>query len=184
MTNNFKQIGEYIDSLNCDNDTFFHISIISRLKDNRKQLLDKVIYDTYITSSREIYNQETTITKVCESLNARAYISLIPLSMQKYTDNLKHLYYNKSPQNLRQSIKNAMIKSNKNDDVLLLVDIDAHQLEDMDGIRELLKDNIIIEVPSRTGLHFVCNKFNVTEFHRHYPSIVVKTNGMTILYAY
>lgn len=201
MTNNFKIIGDFIDSFGkIDSDWFFHISVMIRHKDvewfpNGKNNNARTIYSLNVSSSEELYDQEKLITTMCDSLHARAYINLVPKSYEKAAswalENSVHSYTSKNYFGLSRSWSRGVDAASIKEHSLFLIDIDEPDIHRVDEIKNYIDehlqpmgDKVIIQVPSRTGIHLLCKKFDKLEFNNKFPDIDVKKNAMTILYCF
>lgn len=201
MTNNFKLIGEYIDSFGkIYSDWFFHISVMIRHKDvewfpNGKNNNARTIYSINVSSVEELYDQEQLISTMCDSLHARAYINLVPKSYEKAAswalENSVHNYTTKNYYGLSRSWSRGVDAASIKEYSLFLIDIDEPDKHRVDEIKNYINndlrplgDKVVIQVPSKTGIHLLCKKFDTLSFSKQFPNIDVKKNAMTILYSF
>lgn len=63
---------------------FYYLQVIQRKKDNPDLEQDRKRYQCYIASERDFNIHITRVKKVCEDYNARAYICLVPKSLEKF----------------------------------------------------------------------------------------------------
>jgi hypothetical protein len=73
-------------------------------------------------------------------------------------------------------------------DPIWLVDIDGPDMDDVDGICELISEistyplPVVAKIPSNSGLHVLSHPFNLHEFKIAYPAIEVHKDNPTNLY--
>lgn len=200
MVNNFKLIANYIDSFETNEDMFFYVSVIVRHKDvdwfpNRKNNDDRTIFSVYIGSSKELFEYENIITALCDSIKARAYINIVPKSyFEAASLTLEHVtktYIAKNYKGIKNSWSKGVGNSSLKEYKLFLVDIDEHDKHRVDEIKNYINnqirpigDKVVIQVPSRTGIHLLCKKFDTLEFRKQFKGIDIHKNGLTILYSF
>ena len=200
MTDNFEQISKYIESFPPMKDMFFHISVMIRHKDvewfpDGKNNNARTIYSVNVSSAQELNDQKKLISTMCDALNARAYINLSPKSYPAAAaialENATHSYVTKNYKGLQNSWSKGVAKASIKKYILYLVDIDE---PDKPRVNEIIKylngelrpsgDKVVLQVPSRTGIHLICRKFDTKNFEEKFPGIDVKKNSMTILYSF
>lgn len=200
MTNNFKLIGEFIDRFKKDDDIFFHISVMIRHKDvewfpNGKDNNARTIYTVNVSSSEELYDQEKLISTICEAVHGRAYINLVPKSYYRAAsrslENATHSYTSRNFRGVQKAWSKGVNAASIKEYSLFLVDIDELDKHRVDEIKNYINsdlrplgDKVVIQVPSKTGIHLLCKKFDTLTFSKKFPNIDVKKNAMTILYCF
>lgn len=198
MTDNFKKIADYIDSLNLDSDSFVHIQVMIRHKDvewfpRGKNNNARTIYSINISNSQDLWNHEILLKKLADSLNARVYINLTPRSYKEVAKlALVHSTENFTTENykgLGKSYSYAIGKQKNKENHLYLIDIDAPELHLVDEIINYINndlkplgDKLVLRLPSKTGVHLLVKKFDKLKFNEKYPNIDIKSNNPTILY--
>lgn len=200
MTDNFDLIADYISEFDIDQDTFFHISVMIRHKDvewfpKGKNNNARTIYSLNISSVEELYDNKLLITTLCNSLKARAYICIIPKSYKKAAanalENATQSFITENYKGLQSSWSKGVSKSSKVAYNRFLVDIDESELTRADEIIKYINEELdpsgdkeIISIPSKTGVHLICKKFNSKKFVEKFPNIDIKKHGLTILYTF
>lgn len=200
MTNNFKLIGEYINRFKKDDDIFFHISVMIRHKDvewfpNGKDNNSRTIYSVNVSSCEELYDLEKLISTICDAVHGRAYINLVPKSYFKAAsrtlENATHIYTSKNYRGVQKAWSKGVHSASLKEYNLFLIDIDEPDIHRVDEIKNYINtelrplgDKVVIQVPSRTGIHILCKKFDTLSFSKQFPNIDVKKNAMTILYSF
>jgi hypothetical protein len=191
MRDNFKLIRDYItfDS----KDDFYFLQILQRKKDgpgpdgvqikgtNNKA---RAIKSYCITSKEYLDSIEYEVKQLCNFFNARAmmYVSkrsfkLVALeNMKLCADNIYQDNYTHSRTNYWKACGLSYSQTEK----VYLVDIDAEDMHMLDIIRNYIESatirskmepgkRIILEVPTKTGIHLLCHPFDVATLQKFYP---------------
>lgn len=198
MTDNFEKIADYIDNLDLDSDSFIHIQVMIRHKDvewfpKGKDNNSRTIHSLNISSSQDLRNHKMLLKQLANSLNARVYINLTPRSYKEVAKlALMHATENFITENYRglsKSYSYAIGKQKNKKNHLYLVDIDAPEMHLVDEIINYINDDLkpsggklVLRLPSKSGIHLLCKKFDTLKFKEKYPDIDVKSNNPTILY--
>lgn len=201
MTDNFLPISKYIDeSFKNNEDMFFHISVMIRHKDvewfpKGKNNNSRTIYSVNVSNSTELNDQYKLISTLCDSLNARAYINLVPKSYKKSAGealrNATNAFTTQNYKGLQSSWSKGVAAGSIKEHSLYLVDIDDEYINKVHEIHDFINFNckplgykVKLKLPSKSGWHLLCEKFDTKEFNKEYPEVGVKKNAMTILYSY
>lgn len=168
ITNNIEKIVKLLDF---KTDTFYYLEILKRKKDNSKIIKDRKIYQRFITSLKELREILEDIKILCKIYNARAYISLIPKSNEKFTKECLRAFTDKVCSN---NYKNTFLIPekivllpqciNSKEDKFWILDVDE---KDKDYVTEFKKciekklTNIYEILNTPNGYHFVVDTFNL-----------------------
>lgn len=203
MIDNFELIKRMFYFNEADN-MFFHCQIVQRAKDHKPNKVREGAIKTYFIRSKEHLDKvKEEIILLCEYYGARAYInvagkdfsSLNSLLLLKLADdNNKGLVRN--PRKLLNGAAGELISRNKK----WVVDIDDINLKQpvedwlntyfwMEEIRITPSPyggsnyRIYNTIPTKNGVHFITDPFNVEEFTKKFPNVDVHKNSMgTLLY--
>ena len=155
---------------------FYYIQVIQRKKENPElDRSDIKRYQCFVTSMKDLDLHLPTVIKTCKDYNARAYISLIPRSLEKLAKQCALEYVkriNSGEYKRAWDIPNRLALSDlvraKNLDGKPNWMLDVDKIEDKDAIVEFLqKLNIVITAIINTphGCHILVEVFN--------PSILI-----------
>lgn len=162
---------------------FYFIQVIQRRKDNPElEKTDMKRYQCFITSETDLDIHLNRIKKVCNDFNARAYISLIPRSLEKLGKQCLLEYakrVNSSDYSRIWDIPNrlALSEETRMSGVLpkpfRMLDLDDSDLNSLNLLIESLEalGLIVVEtIPTLNGYHVLVEAFN--------PKLLLK-DGMT-----
>jgi hypothetical protein len=199
MTNNFEIIKPLLNF--DDENTFYFIQILKRKKENSEMNKNaRVVDNFYIYTIEDLDKLKNKIIDVCVKYNARAYINVNKLNLEKIA-----LYIQKKIIDLIiakqfKSIKNVYPsvcgKYTSEKTKRWIIDIDTEELKyknDIINIINILHSlnnkkiyNIVAEIPTKTGLHLISNPFDLKKFNEEMKkleiNIDIHKNSPTILY--
>lgn len=200
IINNFDLIGKLLYQL-AREDLVFDLIVLQRKKDVPEHKSGKIIYRKLIRSEDSLLEREFLIKTLCEHYKARAYINLSGKSREDITKKLSTkalddvLYtHNYSPERILGS---AIGDTNGNKDYKLwVIDIDFNPKPDADSINKMLVEEvrnkinscrpegekIVIDIPTRHGVHLITTPFDVQEFNKAGLDAEVKKDNPTLLY--
>ena len=202
MIDNFKDIKELLNFV--DDNTFFFIQIIKRRKENPEMKTGAAVINNYYLYKEEDLNKlRDKIINDCELHNARAYININRLDLQKVALGVNAKIADLLVQGDYKVIKNAYAMvcgsttSEKNK--RWIVDFDwintddhteAEQLQFLKiygTINELHKEvnanySILATLKTKNGIHIITEPFNIKKFRDIHPEIEVHKASPTILY--
>lgn len=150
---------------------FYFIQVIQRKKENPDlPTTDMKRYQCFITSLKDLDIHLPRIKKVCEDYNARAYISILPRSLEKlakqclleYAQRVNNQIYNRCwdiPS--RCALMDEIRYSDKKSKPFRMFDVDKK--EDVDTIIEYVKGvgiKVIETIPTLNGAHVIVEVFN------------------------
>ena len=202
MIDNFKLIKPLLTFPNAD--IYYHLQILRRGKDHPElPAANRVIKSYFICSLESLDYVEDEIKKLCEFFGARAYINLAPKSIKKTTMlQLKYLAQRAYEGDFKKIWKswNTCAGEIKGEEPRWVVDIDskdkfeileikrfinslsAKMLLMLDTIPPTDRELVLIEIPTKNGVHLITKPFNLYQFERVYPKIDVHKNNPTLLY--
>lgn len=179
MTDNFTLISTLLDF--SEPNTFYFIQILKRRKENPDMRTGvQVIDNFYLYNESDFVKLRERIVDQCEKNNARAYINLNRLDLEKvamYTvkQTMEYIILKdfKSVKNVYATVcgSHHSEKSKR-----WVVDIDEDCLDRKDEIRKIIeklheeivksKYQILAEVPTKSGVHIITNPFNMEKFRK------------------
>jgi len=206
MRDNFHIIEPLLDF--SDPNTFYFIQILKRRKDNPGLKTDvQTIDNLYIYGPDDLNKLREKIIDRCTKHNARAYINLNRLDLEKIALQTMRKVADLVIQGDYKAVKNVYSSVcgtyHSENEKRWVVDIDSDVLHLKDEIRKVIEGlqaeikghnyKILAEVPTRTGVHLISNPFNMYLFRSimadranpaepGYMKVDVQKNSPTILY--
>jgi len=198
VVDNFELINSLLDF--SEDNTFYLIQILKRRKENPDMKTGvQVIDNFYIYSEYDLSKLKDKIVEKCKSNNARAYINLNRLNLEKvalYTAKLTVDYIiNKDFRSVKNAYSTACGSHHSESNKRWLVDIDEEEMKHKDIIIEIIStlhkemnngNEILAEVPTKSGCHIITNPYNPLLFSKILESkglkIDVHKNSPTILF--
>ena len=171
---------------NENNEQFFTVVIVRRNKDFPKEIKikEKIIQSYYVRSFKQLSDLKEEITTICSLYGARAYINLNAKSLYEFQKKLTLQLATYSLNNVVISIDkliSGVVGKITGNNKKYIIDIDNK--EDLPGVIEKVESSILKEIPTVSGVHLICSKFDVKDFNTKYPNISVHKNSMgTLLY--
>lgn len=182
---------------------FWHIQLMIRYKDNpelvenlnkNKGNTNRSFMDVFVHSDKELLKNEEFISRICESIGARAYINLCPKSYQKAAKetmiNMTDAICTENWRRAKTAFKSAAAKAN--DKKLFMVDYDEKNELELNMIKEAIeatknskdtRKNIVIEtLPTKNGYHIICKPFDVGALNPIFQNLDIKKDPLTLLY--
>ena len=175
-------------------DLFTDVQLIRRGKDFPNLPSANYEFKTiYIDSINQLERYEDEMRKCCDIFGLRAYISVCLKSKRKFLSNIIGKYADslieedyKRPWRVVQSACGSMTPTYK----AWIVDVDEGI--DIDAVKTSIgkssstfENVIIMEVPTRNGIHLITHPFNVAEFKSFMGSKEkpeIKRNHLSLLY--
>ena len=200
MIDNFEFIKPFLKFPN--DDIYYHLQILRRGKDHPElPAANRVIKSYFICSLESLDYIEQEIKDLCKFFGARAYINLAPKSIKKTTMlQLKYLAERAYIGDFKKIWKswNTCAGEIKGEEPRWVVDLDNKSEEELDliwdyinslgpriiinGVKDITPSNIIAEIPTKNGYHFITTSFDLQQFKEKYPDIDVHKNNPTLLY--
>lgn len=195
MINNFTYIPALLDF--SEPNTFYFIQILKRRKENPEMKTGvRVIDNFYLYAPEDLEKIKDKIIEQCELHNARAYINVNRLDLERVA-----LFTSKKITELiiqgdYKAVKNAYASvcgsHSSENEKRWVVDIDT---KDHDYIMGIIRDigNLHANIPksnykiletleTKNGFHIITNPFNLKVFKDLHPTIDVHKSSPTILY--
>ena len=179
ILNNVNKIAKLLDF---KTGSFYYLEKKQKKKDNSNILKDRKIYQRYITSVNELYEILDDIKLLCNVYGARAYISLIPRSSEKFAKECLKAFTEKVCSN---NYKNTFLIPDKvvllpqvvcPDEKVWILDVDV---KDEDYIKDFEKTidgkltTVLDILDTPNGYHVVTDTFNL----RHKDLIDLKDDN-------
>lgn len=150
---------------------FYYIQVIQRKKENPDlQKTDYKRYQVFVTSKEDLERHLPRIIKTCEDYNARAYISIIPRSLERLAKACLKEYAERVCQEDYSRVwdipnRAALSPETKAPKILpkpyRMFDVD--EAEKCDGIIAFLRENrinVLFKIPTPNGYHIIAEAFN------------------------
>jgi len=199
MRDNFEIIKPLLDFT--EKNTFYFIQILKRRKENPDMKTGVQVMDNfYIYDENDLDKVKDKIIDRCVKHNARAYINVNRLDLERIAMHTQKLIIDYMMQGQYKNVKNAYAtccgQHHAENNKRWLIDIDEEELPFINVIRDYVevlhkeipgnKYKIIAEIPSKTGIHIITNPFNMKKFADEMSKICTKLqvhkNNPTILY--
>ncbi len=200
---NFDLFYDFLQTRNFSEGDFYYIELIKRRSD--EPLLP---VSTLKLKSFKIYNPDQLlelkdkIIKICDQHNTRAYISPTKKNLRKVALGVnRSIAINLESDNLdiEHAYQSTVHKSKSDKKPFVIVDVDWKDVLSEGVTQEELKieidnklkeclslskvdESIMLQVPTKNGVHFVCKPFKKDLFTQQYPNIKIHKNAFTPLY--
>lgn len=179
---------------------FFQLYIFQRRKDmttNRSNHQSTRKIKTYTIRNKE-YLQEKfeEIQLLCETFKARAYINLNRMNDKdvalKMIEKLVHCLQNKTT-NVK-GVYDSVVGNLPSKEKRWLTDLDKEDLQHKQKYIDIInvcepsiKEKIIIEIPTKNGIHLITHPFNTEQFYRYCEEekinkVDIQKNSPSLLY--
>ncbi len=161
--------------LKFDKNVYYFLQVIQRRREN--PTLDKSEIQRgywYITSIKDLDIHTPKIICLCHTYNARAYISLVPRSLEKFAKKCIIEFGNRVFNNSYTNIFSVPQSVALSDDTRIssifpkpywIIDIDS--VGEIDSIEEILREKttikIVEKIPTVRGIHLIVECFNPTK---------------------
>jgi hypothetical protein len=199
MTDNFKAIRDLLNF--SDKDKFYLLQIFKRRKDNPGMKKDMTILDSFFISSLDQYDEmEEKIKKICIDNNARAYFRLNRRSFKQVAlrtlGRIAKMIEDENYEHVKRAYLSCAGEFHKEEDKTWIVDLDRNGASDEDFdsyvnnvsfevqklIQETGKDDSIVVVPTKNGLHLVCRPFNISKFRGKISDVDIHKDNPLVLF--
>lgn len=162
-------------------DDFYYLQILQRKKENPQLGSNsRVIKNYYISSEDYLVKHYEEIKKLCEIFNARASLRLNKRSFEKVgfkaMTNLANTMMNKEYSFLKASYDRACGLGHNDINKTWIVDIDKDEIIWLEQVINAISpcdpigDKIVIQIPSKTGIHLITKPFNVMQFKTNFKA--------------
>lgn len=157
------------------NDDFYFLQILQRKKENPNLGSNsKVIKNYYITSTEHLIEKYDEIKSLCNMFNARASLRLNKRSFEKVAfkslENFANVMQTKEYKHIMNCYDKACGLLNNEKQKKWIVDIDRNELVWLEQIINSVQESepngnkIIIQLPTKSGIHLITKPFNVIQF--------------------
>ena len=157
------------------NDDFYFLQILQRKKENPNLGSNsKVIKNYYITSTEHLIEKYDEIKSLCNMFNARASLRLNKRSFEKVAfkslENFANVMQTKEYKHIMNCYDKACGLLNNEKQKKWIVDIDRNELVWLEHIINSVQESepndnkIIIQLPTKSGVHLITKPFNVNQF--------------------
>lgn len=199
IRDNFKLIETLLDFT--DPNSFYFIQIIKRRKENPHMKTGQAILDNfYVYEKTDLVKLKDKIVDRCIKHNARAYINLNKLDLERiamYTQkNIVDLVIQGQFKAVKNAYSTACGNHTSEKAKRWVIDVDEKDLPFLSKIRELIQSlhleipknsyKIVAEIPTKSGVHIISEPFNLKKFNDelglHNTMITVHKNSPTLLY--
>lgn len=200
MRNNFELIEPLLEFTELN--TFYFVQILKRRKENPEMKTNTSVIDNfYLYGPDDLAKLMPRIIGQCEKNNARAYINLNRLDLEKVALHAVKQTMDciiskdfRSVKNVYQSVCGSHFSEK---DKKWIIDIDEDELHHKDEVVSIIEKlhseiptknyKILAEIPTKSGIHLIVNPFNVAKFMnimttRELTKIERKDKSPTILY--
>ena len=210
MIDNFDTIKSLLDFSKAD--TFYFIQILKRRKENPEMKSGTSVIDNfYVYELNDMDKLKDKIIDRCVKHNARAYINLNKLNLEKvalYTQ--KHIIdciINKDFKGVKNAYATVCGSHHSEKNKRWIIDIDGPLAEEkyMSTIKEFITKelgpgySILADIPTKNGIHIISNPFNIEKFkiklkqyYHYFPlseevkaelsRLAIQKNSPTVLY--
>lgn len=181
--------------------SFYFIQIIKRKKENPELTgYSRPIESFYVFNKEQFERFKPHIIEKCEQNRARAYIKMNTLDAEKVglmaIRVLSEEIGNRDWKSLSSNFNVACGQSGAQAETkkLYLIDIDNDLGYDKNDVRKYISelhpitedgnsiDKVVMEVPTRNGIHFLTTGFEINKFKQKFANIDVHKDGITLLY--
>lgn len=199
MINNIEILKPHLQFFN--ERSFYFIQIIKRKKENPDmKSYTRPIESFYVFSLEQLDRMMPHIIEKCEQNRARAYIKMNTLDAQDVGLTairvISEQIAGKDWKAMQSNFNMACGRCGRQEgeDLLYLVDIDSDCPYNKEDVRNYInqlqptvekggpEDKVVVEVPTRNGIHFITTGFEINLFKNKFPGIDVHKDGITLLY--
>jgi len=198
---NFDQIRELLDF--SEPNTFYFIQILKRRKENPEMRTGvRVINNYYVYELDDLNKLREKILDDCEKHNARAYINLNRLDLEKIAlhtmKQITEYILQKDFKAVKNAYSTACGNHHSQNDKRWIVDIDEEFVEQKEMIKKVIEElhteikgsnyKILAEIKTKSGFHIITNPFNLDKFKKDKRLFffsgdnLVHKNSPTLLY--
>jgi hypothetical protein len=162
-------------------DDFYYLQILQRKKENPQLGSNsRVIKNYYITSLQYLIDRYDEIKKLCNTFNARASLRLNKRSFEKVgfkaLENIANTMQSREYRHLVNSYDRACGLLNNEKNKKWIVDIDRDDVIWLEQIINSVQecepdgDKIILQLPTKNGIHLITKPFNVEQFRENFSN--------------
>lgn len=156
-------------------DDFYFLQILQRKKENPQLGSNsRVIKNYYIKSIQNLNDKYDEIKALCDLFNARASLRLNKRSFEKIgfktLENIANTMQNREYVHLSKSYDRACGLLNNEKNKKWIVDVDKNEIIWLEQIINSIKpceplgEKIIVQLPTKSGVHLITKPFNIMQF--------------------
>jgi hypothetical protein len=195
MIDNFEIINTLLDFPRPN--SFYFLQVLKRKKENPDLKSNSVVVNNfYLYDKNDLYKLKDRVIEDCTKNNARAYINLNVLDLEKvglFTLNkITELIIKGDYKAIKNAYASTCGSHHSEENKRWVIDIDTHDRDYINAVRREIeqlqseiKNNqykILAEVPTKNGLHIITNPFRLDKFKQKFPEIETHKNNPTILF--
>ena len=177
-----------------NDDDFFYLQILQRKKENPQLGSNsRVIKNYYINNLENLENRYDEIKELCIKFNARAMLRLNKRSKRKVAfktmQNMANSMANGEYGFIKKSYDRACGNGHNDKVKKWILDIDAPYTEEwLQIVREAiiniepLGSKILIELPTKNGIHLITTPFNLQKFKQNFKDIEIHKDNPVNLF--
>jgi hypothetical protein len=162
-------------------DDFYYLQILQRKKENPQLGSNsRVIKNYYITSLQYLIDRYDEIKTLCNTFNARASLRLNKRSFEKVgfkaLENIANTMQSREYKHLSNSYDRACGLLNNEKNKKWIVDIDRDDVIWLEQIINSVQecepagDKVILQLPTKNGIHLITKPFNVEQFRENFSN--------------
>ena len=175
-------------------DDFYYLQILQRKKENpHLGSNSRVIKNYYIGSVEYLEKRYDEIKSLCDLFNARAMLRLNKRSYRKVAfktmQNISNSMSNDEYSFIKKSYDRSCGNGHNDKNKTWIIDIDGEFYKPLlQELVEVIKgsrpegDKILLELPTKNGLHLITKPFDLREFKAKYPEIDIHKDNPVNLY--
>jgi bisphosphoglycerate-dependent phosphoglycerate mutase len=175
-------------------DDFYYLQILQRKKENpHLGSNSRVIKNYYISSQEYLDEHYDEIKLLCNQFNARAMLRLNKRSYSKVAfkamQNIANSLANGEYSFIRKSYDRACGEGHNDSNKKWIIDLDG--IIEQDYLNKMIDiiyncqpvgDKILIQLPTKNGLHLITKPFDLRDFRNIYPNIDIHKDNPINLY--
>lgn len=172
---------------------FYFVQILQRKKDIVNKSLfqkERVIKEYFIENSDYLLIKKKEMITLANLFNARVTIWLNKRNYESLAFKLLSELSNRVSQKAYKfkNLISSVIQKNPIKNEKFLIDIDNEKIKKLEEIKLFLLDinppgeKVIIEIPSKEGVHLITKPFDVNKFKTEYSDIDIHKDNPTNLY--
>lgn len=173
-----------------DESDFYYLQILQRKKENPQLGSNsRVIKNYYINSVDYLESHYEEIKQLCRFFNARASIRLNRRSYEKVAYkamvNIANSMSNKEFSFIKKSYDRAVGTGNNEpkDTKTWILDWDGPvTIDKIKAVLQILGDNFLDVIPSKSGVHIIVSPFDAREFSNTFPDVEIHKDNPTNLF--
>ena len=201
VLDNYNELSPFIKFT--DPDIFYFLQVLKRKKDNPEMKRSTIkVYSKFITRQDTFDRAYKDVKLICDTDNARAYLSIVPRSLEKFTkecclEDTRRVCSGSLDATYKMPDEIALIsKVVKKDQNIWLLDVDSGVDEVLEYLKTKKELIFLGQVETFSGAHVFCKPFNYVDVFGNLEklgddnfslgngtSFGIKKTALSILYA-